>query len=742
MKKVRSFFLLQLIVILTFIAKADAKNVILFIMEQNAYNALGGSNGTVHNVMNSIEEKDGKMCVLVPWTLPTGNNYVMCNPLFTYLQNQYTTYQNNGHHLEGAVMIGNVPVPMLTSAALPVVPGLPMDQVYMDLIDNRTGSGYVESPYKKAGAFEYTDTYSAGGDHAYEIWVSRINAEYLIEGIRGDIGTVYDPNQVYQMYFDRCLMRLNYPANVPNRGFVMGGVQESWYPNLHDVIGSDMAKLNMGMLAEFTGLHNTAFNWASQLLAGPRGCVTYGAFDNSLFSASGPNRRFSRYSTLPVVYNRNRLTTPVTKSVSSADTLGWEWSGLYNHSFPVGSNFFDRTANGFPLQGVFGYGTFGPYWGNSFIITGSGYNNSYHYWTDQTNPYNYACNGRSAEWRYIVPATTNYEIYLYYTAPISPNVNTINCNAVQVDIVQTTVDASGLPASIDSKRTITVDQQRHTNYSSSNNQFEVLVSSLSLTAGHMVIVRLDANHGCNHRHIADAVQFRRLDNMSSAYIDDVQPSIPDSYNNSSGIFTTQGFFTNADVDRHYENLCYEPGGGGKTKTQFYCMNACNINFFTQWRSGPIDKNVGCLYALGHNGLICMGAASEDDASITKDTFFTSLEMGKNFGEAYLAQSNKNFFSNSYCVDYALLGLGALRSDAYIQYGSVMMSYESYTTQNHSVVTDKPVYIQNVTVNQNGGLSITSSNIASSPECSFSEIKIRPSTQFSPTSGHEVHFVVN
>jgi hypothetical protein len=178
----------------------------------------------------------------------------------------------------------------------------------------------------------------------------------------------------------------------------------------------------------------------------------------------------------------------------------------------------------------------------------------------------------------------------------------------------------------------------------------------------------------------------------------------------------------------------EPGGGGFSKTQFFLMCACNINHFL-YSTGTLDKNIGNLYALGYNGLICMGASTIDGGGSDKSSFTRALRNGDCFGKAYLDYINSSFSTSTL---YALLGAGTLCAQPYIQYGSDVIENE-YITGIRLVWSRNPVFIRGVTVTGNdGNLYATSSyDAASSPFGTHGEIVIRAETVLSPSGVNEV-----
>jgi hypothetical protein len=204
-----------------------AKQKVLIVVVEDFYFQYTGQ---IDAYKSYIEERDNKRCDIIPWPVHMGTNVGLCDELFHRLQTEYANAQNNGDALEGAVLIGYVPVPQYNGGTLP------LDQVYMDIL-NAAGQPYAYSPYYNAAVS--TDYYSlpygssTPGDQHYEIWVSRINAHYLNGLRRGDL--IYDEYTIYLSYLSRMFDRMDEPANVPSRGFAMGGPQDR--ASLHSILG-------------------------------------------------------------------------------------------------------------------------------------------------------------------------------------------------------------------------------------------------------------------------------------------------------------------------------------------------------------------------------------------------------------------------------------------------------------------------------------------------------------------------
>jgi hypothetical protein len=717
-----------------------AKLKVLIVVEEDFY---FWYTGQIEAFKSYVEERDNKKCDIIPWPVHMGTNVGLCDELFHRLQTEYANARNAGDALEGAVLIGNVPVPMYNSGTMP------LDQVYMDILDV-SGQPYSSSPYYNASLstdyYSYPYGSSTPGDQHYEIWVSRINAAFL-NGLRRGM-LIYDAHTIYLSYLSRMFSRMDEPANVPSRGFAMGGPQNR--ASLHSVLGQSMISLNLPWLAEYSERHNSSFNWMSQLLAGPRGCINYGGFNGSLFPTNERNRRYCRYTQLPVVYPDGSPTAVIDSAIPDPnDSLGWEWAGLYNHSCPIHTNFFSEETNyNIFLNGQFGFGMFGPFWGSNYLRNGGYLNNGYYFYKDEDtipNPYGNGLGWKNKgdEWRWPVTISGDYQIYLYYEAPQFPATNPNNSDSVNLSLHHVSLNG-GLPSTIFARYDCHINQQTHINHlATPDTNWEQIFGTITLNAGDMAIVSLQINdEGTIHvgDRIVDAVRFIGPDDHVVQAT--MSPTITGVDNDPSGIFSAEGFHSNDDVFRGFEDIGSEPGGGGISKTLFFLTNCCEINnFLTQ--PTPLNKNIGNLYALGDNGLICMGASTSDYTNHLKDSYITNIQAGNDFGQAYLAYSNTYFFTNpsiqfgDHNSAYNLLGAGTLRAQPYIQYGSITISnrvINSGCTQTES----NPILIRNVTVNGNGSWDLTSYHNSWSPFGTHAEIIVRPETVFSPTGTNEVH----
>lgn len=730
-----------------------ARNKILVIGETNCLQMILNQ---VWLYCNAVEEFDHKKTEVIAWTNPTD----AWQALRDRLQVEYFEAKNAGDELEGAVLIGDVCVPQAAynrgGGVFDFSP--PMDHFLMDIVDKRSSppvaytNDDVPFPTIQVYFTEYfTGSYS-GGDSEADIWISRINAVNMPTLREGN--DVKDEYRIYSDYLQKVIDRMNEPASVPSRGFVMGGPEDRGPVN--NTLGG-LQNLNLPWYVEFEGPEqNTPYNWMSQLLAGPRGTITYGSFNGTLFPTSEyeRNRRSCRYNTLNVSHYSGTATPT---SITVGDSSGWEWAGLFNHSHPGGSNFYSNGSYKLPLNGRFWQGTFGPNITLADRMTDGGYQGEYfRYYTDPNvaNPYsmNMGVKLKKAMWRWPIntdgQSTKNFDIYLSYVP--SPS----NDPALWVTLHEVRINANGVPYDYVAEHNIVDDtysqtdtqndlpQQYHAQYPGCWHKVKFRPNPdpnyyVTLHEDNLAIVSviLDRPISSPVYRIADAVLFISTDGTVVDVVDDSEPNVyPEQDNSSHHILSTRGFAFNDYINRNYEDMGSEPGGGGVSKTQFFMFDACDINNFLEY------KNIGMMYALGHNGLINMGAGGPDYQANGpfRTAYIEALATGMDFGQAFIYALNNSSIIDRYGALYNLLGAGSLQARSYIQYGTVITE-DLDINSGYSTIAMMPILIRNVIVNDNGDWDVSCS---SALNCTHSEIVIRPETVLSPAGSNEVHLVVN
>ena len=192
----------------------------------------------------------------------------------------------------------------------------------------------------------------------------------------------------------------------------------------------------------------------------------------------------------------------------------------------------------------------------------------------------------------------------------------------------------------------------HNNTGESN--WEPVFSEVALDSNTTVTIMLEANGQLGEVR-ADAVKFACASPMIDDIVDNSSPAISPP---GSAIFTTQGFYTSDWVDRSFESMQDENEGHNKfSKGPFFLLSGGLVNNYLFKKEGSMD-NLGNLFALGHNGLICMGTSGYNYLGKSFAPFTKSLAEGKDFGNAFMSQANSNFDldgdHNLRCM-YALLG---------------------------------------------------------------------------------------
>ena len=319
---------------------------------------------------NDIQQIDGKTVTVDKWTPSTGTNVQQCKLLWSYLESQYSLGLSNHDLLEGAVLIGNIPVPQYYSGSSL----FPFDYYYMDIWDSRSNAEYPNhdmTPFNTdaVNTGYFLAKYNVGsGDGLIDIWVSRIYSHFL--GINkhlrssapgGNASTILDTNTIINEYLDRLHNRYTNSALVPSRGFAMGGTADM-IDSLQDALS--MQLLNLPMYVEFNSgsFKNTGeanpFNLMSQLQVGPAGGTTYGAYNGTVF----PNQRNARNCKYTQLTDARSYSPYSNRAYSSLDSNGWEWAGIFSHSSNYQFSFDYSSDNGPRNNGSFSSGTYGPFW--------------------------------------------------------------------------------------------------------------------------------------------------------------------------------------------------------------------------------------------------------------------------------------------------------------------------------------------------------------------------------------------
>lgn len=696
---------------------------VLLVVETGYLNA---NQSTIEAYADDVRNYDYKTVEVIVPTITGTTEMQRARSLWLVLKNSYQNSNGTIDKLEGAVLIGDLPVAMLNESGYYTA----FDYFYMDIWDALSNTAYPNddmTPWTTVfnndnGVMnEYIDSRSYSSDGKMDIWVSRVDASN-IRFLRGKSGSsaYLQEYQILNEYFGRVHSRMTSSANTPSRGFALGHITNMSTNTLDRL---SMKYLNLPFYTEFRNPDNNPFNWMSQLQAGPLGNINLGAYNGVRF----PDQQNRRDCTMknPVL----NLTTGAYVPVSDLDNLGYEWAGVFehsceaHHSFNATDHFADGGGHALDVNGNFTNCTLGPYWGDglqpdwpSYKRTG-GYLNDYYYFNNQnisTDPYNYAAwRLKSATWRANIANSGIYDVYIYYTALNS------NSEAVPAEVYEFQTDASNnLIANVVNNNTVTRSLNQRIHIENTYPGWEPLAKGWNLTAGDAMIIFLSAN-GCFGDVIADAVWIRNTTNSNY-----------DIFIDNNDIYSgDKGFWTNDRVNRSFESMQDERSDHKAfSKVPFFITNACHINNFA---FSSID-NLGNLYALGHSGLISLGTSNNNHAGRTYDVFMKDIAQGKSFGEAFLDQVNDGFWIGNV---YALLGAGTLRAQPYIPYNTYGIENQNISTPKVSSYT-RPCKISNVTITETGSFDLTSVSSSKTP----AQVVIRPETQFKRDS--EVRIKLN
>jgi hypothetical protein len=400
-------------------------------VEQDSVFKISSGFSRIERYINEIDTIDGISCdtIQVDQTIH-GNNYGGYNWLWDRLADEYrysVVIDSLKDTIRGAVLIGDVPVPMYyVSEEGPK----PCDYVYMDLWDSANGGMSYDTladlwDYFSPNFTKYlqADGDTAKGDGVLEIWVSRIytsSIEHLREDTTSDWDEYLIPHQIINNYLDRVHARMTTRSTVPQRAFVIGANNFTNDTSRYDNPGEGLNEylrfntMKWSSLNYFINKESNPFNWQAQLQAGPYGNINSGSFKtNSFLDTTAVDCRRAEYY---------------------GDTRGYEWAGIFEHSSQYGHSFGGQLDGG-NWDNISKYGGFaslqnvplwkkvptGGYEGNGYFLA-QNRNKIKHY--DGVHEYAYLNN--IAYWcDTITPAKyikDNYRIYMYYQPSPGKNI--------------------------------------------------------------------------------------------------------------------------------------------------------------------------------------------------------------------------------------------------------------------------------------------------------------------------------
>ncbi|MBN1980671.1 MAG: hypothetical protein JW795_04020 [Chitinivibrionales bacterium] len=628
-----AFFML-----LVYVSAAFGK---VLVIVDDQYTQWDHSGHRIERYQQDVAAKEGKSVTIIQFT----NNWSLssiqqCNRLWQVLCNNYRASLKTSDPIEGAVFVGNLPVPIFYSMGQWIV----VDYFYMDFWDSRTRECYTswnqvwdtcitnETIFKTTQqTTAITDTvfdrYRYQGDGKAEIWVSRVYAT-TIENLRptgASWGEFLEEYEIIDRYFDRVYERMNLRAKVPSRAFSMGHISD-WYPDslsaltdLENMLGFN--QLGVSGVHYFVNPHNNPAKYQALLQAGPAGAVTYGAFQGVRF----PVNEFYRDT-----WDAN----------FAGDSRGYEFAGIFEHSTENEHVFNMVSSAGNCLNGRFRTTTVAPAWKR---VESGGFAGGSFYWCQERDEKpvwgerGYKDRDRymrTCRWNAYVTKPGAYKLYLWYEAR-PENEAFSHANLFVNDRL-----VSAFP----------VNQQIHADVKAGT-QWEML-RSIELTGdSNKISLRLHPSFNnpdpeiLPDRTIADALLLQRVSDGDSIIVD-----------NDDRDFMMKWFECEQWKERSYFSMIDD---GGPSKVPFFIIQGCNVFSFNY------TNCLGLLYAMGYEGLVSVGTSSPGWFSCTYETLSQCLGKGKSFGAAYLDMVNEHF--TDYYNTYELIGVGTLRASPYKPY---------------------------------------------------------------------------
>ncbi len=575
----------------------------------------------------------------------------MCKPVWDTLVARYSAAKGTSDPVEGAVLIGDIPEPLMFLDDRKKKGGdmYPVDYYYMDIWDGRSGHNHVynsdttiwnypvydkflvidnsvtppDTTVDSTLLYNYDHYYKkTNGDSYMEIWVSRIYAKtlnYLREtgGVWGD-KYFLDNHEIISRYLDRVHDRMTKRANVPPRAFAMGHIGD-WYHTpgkammkLKEAIpfdSIDLVLMNYFIDTDTAAPENTPSNWQAMLQAGPLGNSNMGAFKGERFDS---------------ITNAQTNLYPQFKDVCT----GYEWAGIFEHSGQQGHSFNEFKV---ALHGYFTSRNNVPLWTK---ISSGGYRGSYYQCRNRDK---YLIDGRDKIARWVTDTIRHPGLYNFYMwFPKNPANDSLNyVNVIQQD----TCTYPGIHYLVSCPVNMRGNDP---------GKWRLIGNSLDVLPGEVLTVFFNANHHSNEIvndiAIADAIKFEYLGTgFDSIVVDNEYP----------------GFIREDSLNRAYYSMLDD---GGPSKVPFYILQTCHINCYT------FDDNLGLLYAMGHNGLMSVGSSNPNGGIGEFSLFLGALGRGLTFGEAFLHMANDPSKAGVAGGDkFILCGAGTMKAQAYRDY---------------------------------------------------------------------------
>jgi hypothetical protein len=722
--------LYSLIFLLAYSAILNAK--VLIIVEYNycMYDEYITSDSCVPKYQKDLLDVDFKQSNVVIYR----NNFSLntqqqCEALWDTISNKYANSLRTGDTLEGVVMVGNLPCawredlywhnedPNISPE------DIPDDRYFMDICDQNHNVYSSDNVVWDFDATKNLFTIYHSPDQHLDIWVSRIMADQ-IRGLRNGL-IAMDEYTIINNYFARLHARMTQPAKVPPRGFAMGGISEWGNPAPDPCAEVGFGHLNLRNVFDFRFPSNRPSNWLLQLVWGPYGGTTLGAFNGT------------RYSDVPgqneITWTNSQLwdyKTSSNVSVQAHDTMGYEWAGIYEHS-----NFNTHAFNQSPDSqvdqtpfGIFTDATLAAQWcPNNLNVTGSQYyhNSAYVYNPDNntSNPWDAICGrGENSIFKALIPTGAGGTYHIYLSYPSSPS----NSNWVYGMVHSWARDHSFYPYA-GLTRVFgfpNLDSIYGWHYGLSK------IAAIDMTTHNPAYTYPGTNFECIHDLGGNLANFTFNDN-DTAWI---EPSVdagnliadavmlvptaggsPIIIDNSDLGFASNNWYDRSFLDMQDEDAVnhnsiskvpFFISSGCETGNYMCCYDPADVSHNNFETSPHVENCLGLLYGMAHSGLISFTSAISYPEGEGFDNFTIAL-AGKDshgqpntFGNALLAKCN-----NDIGIPMVLIGAGTLRADstAYVPYGIQEVTIVNQQISNTVTYSDpgKLVWLQGLNVTSSG-----------------------------------------
>jgi hypothetical protein len=300
---------------------APTQETVLVLTEQMLYDMHNMLTADVDQYVQCLRN-EGFTVYFQTYTPPSGLPMAQCKDVLNLLRQYYFSQQING-----VVFIGQIPIAEYNSLDYledwPTGYPAANDYYYMDLINinNKYDVSYHDNAWLDDGYTTWPNPAPGVCDNKVEIWVSRICAANLItQELHDAYGSPVNYRTLVSQYLERLISRMTLPETVPSRAIALNGVGTVSFPGITNFTLDRSAPNGTHPFAD-----NPA-NWQAQLQSGPYGNLNM----TSGHLMNNPTGFY--FGVAPGICR--------TYPGIAADTFGFEWAGIYEHS-SFDQNWFD-----------------------------------------------------------------------------------------------------------------------------------------------------------------------------------------------------------------------------------------------------------------------------------------------------------------------------------------------------------------------------------------------------------------